>query len=245
MGKRLIFLTGAAGRIGSALRQGLPEWYRLRALYHHVVPQDAGAGGEEAMRGSIFDLEDILRAVQGVDAIVHMAVSWEDRGTFRQFEVNLPGIYNIYEAARRQGVRKVVYASTNHVTGMYEQEGIYTTPDMSPRPDSFYGVSKALGEILGRYFTDHHDMSVICLRIGSFRPKPTTPRALATWISPRDMVQLVHCALEADVRYGIYYGISNNTRRYWDLSNAQQELGYKPQDDAEAYAARLLAQEKE
>ena len=116
---------------------------------------------------------------------------------------------------------------------------------MLPRPDSFYGVSKAFGEILGRYFVDHHDISAICLRIGSFRPRPKTRRALATWISPRDMVQLVHCALEADAKYGIYYGISGNTRRYWDLSNAQEELGYEPQDDAEAYAAQVLAQQKE
>ncbi len=244
MERKLIFLTGAAGRIGSTLRNGLREWYRLRVLYHHTVPQDAGASEEEVMRGSIFNLEDMLEAAQGVDSIVHMAVSWEGRGTFRQFEVNMPGIYNVYEAARRQGVRKVVYASTNHVTGMYEQENIYTTPDMPPRPDSFYGVSKAFGEILGRYFVDHHNMSVICLRIGSFLPRPTSRRALATWMSPRDMVQLVHRALEADVEYGIYYGISGNTRRYWDISNAQQDLGYEPQDDAEMYAAEVLAEKR-
>jgi len=245
MDKKLVFLTGAAGRIGSTLRwPGLEEWYRLRVLYHRTVPPDAGAGGEVVVHGSVVSLEDMLKATQGVDAIVHLALIREGGyTTFRQVQANMPSISNIYEAARQNGVRKVVYASTNNVTGVYEQEGIYTTPDMPPRPDSFYGVGKAFGEILGRYYADHYDMSVICIRIGSHRPRPMIPRQLATWLSPRDMLQLVHLSLQTEVKYGIYYGISGNTRRYWDISNAQEELGYQPQDDAETYAAQLLAQE--
>jgi len=245
MDKKLVFITGAAGRIGSTLAKGLREWYDLRLLHHRTIPEEVASGGVEVVRGNIFNLEEMLSAVQGVDAIVHMARSLEGRDTFREFEINMPGIYNIYEAARQRGVRKVVFASSNHATGIYEEEGLYTTPDMLPRPDSFYGVSKAFGEILGRYYADRYDMSVICLRIGSFvwpESRPRNRRTLATWISHRDMVQLVHRSLAAEVKYGIYYGISGNTRRYWDISNAQRELGYQPQDDAEAYAAEILAQ---
>ncbi|MBI3970448.1 MAG: NAD-dependent epimerase/dehydratase family protein [Chloroflexi bacterium] len=139
-----------------------------------------------------------------------------------------------------QPQRKIVFASSNHATGCYEKEGLHTKPDMPVRPDSYYGVSKCLGEALGRYYVDAHGMSVICLRIGSFQPAPRGVRQPATWISYRDTAQLVRRSIETDLPFGIFYGISGNTRAYWDTSNARELLGYQPEDNAEAFAAQLL-----
>ncbi len=136
----------------------------------------------------------------------------------------------------------MVFASSNHVTGYYEIDGIYTTPDMPVRPDGYYGVSKILGEALGRYYTDAFGLSTICLRIGTCRPETAvehrkSDRILSTWLSYRDVVQLVRRSIEAEsIKFGIYYGISNNTQAYWDIQNARNDLGYDPQDNAEEYA---------
>ena len=126
------------------------------------------------------------------------------------------------------------------MTGLYEEEGMYTTWEMPVRPDSLYGASKAFGESLGRYYVDRYGLEVVCLRIGSFQPDSAvverkSDRILSTWLSHRDCVQLVQRSIEADVRFGIYYGISGNTRAYWDLENARRELGYAPQDNAEHF----------
>ncbi len=236
-----VLITGAAGRIGQVLREGLKARYDLRLLYHNTVLP--GAPGEEVCVGSITDLDRMVEAVNGVDAVVHMAGNPSGASSFEEvLETNIRGTYNIYEAARRTGVNRVVFASTNHVIGYYEQDGVYTTPEMPARPDSYYGVSKAFGEDLGRYYVDAFGLSVICLRIGSFQPAEAVinrggDRILSSWLSHRDTVQLVWRSIEAEsVGFGVYFGISNNTRAYWDLQNAREELGYEPEDDAEAYA---------
>ena len=155
---------------------------------------------------------------------------------------NSLGTYCIYEACVRRNCPRVVFASTNHVTGMYEKDGIDTGPDMPVRPDSFYGASKAHGEALGRYYSDNFDLAVICLRIGSFQAEESvinrkSDRILSTWLSHRDAVQLCWRSIEKEqVKFGIYYGISGNTRAYWDIRNAVSELGYAPEDDAEQHA---------
>ncbi len=241
MKRKKVLITGAAGKIGSVLRSGLKESYDLRVMYHRtVLPAE---DGEEVFVAPINALDKIEEVVDGVDAIVHMAgnpsvgAAWED-----VLKANIEGTYCLYEAARRKGVKRIVFASTNHVTGFYEQEGIYTKPEMPERPDSYYGVSKAFGEDLGRYYADEFGLEVICLRIGSFQPEKSvtdrdSDRILSTWLSHRDCVQLVWRSIEADVRFGIYYGISGNTRGYWDISNAREDLGYEPEDDAERLVA--------
>ena len=240
MGRKKVLITGAAGRIGEVMHQGLRECYDLRLLYHRTVRE--AAEGEEVVLGSVAAMAAMAAAVAGVDAVVHLAgdpevgASWES-----VLERNIQGVYCTYEACRNAGVKRVVFASTNHVTGFYEQEGMYTTPEMPVRPDSLYGASKAFGESLGRYYVDRYGLEVVCLRIGSFQPDSAvverrSDRILSTWLSHRDCVQLVQRSIEADVRYGIYYGISGNTRAYWDLQNARQELGYTPQDNSEHLA---------
>ena len=239
MAQKKVLITGAAGRIGQALRQGLQKRYDLRLLYHRTV---LPAADEEVFVGSIANLEKMEEAVDGMDAVVHMAgdprvsAPWES-----VLETNIQGTYCLYEAARRKGVKRIVFASTNHVTGFYEKEGIYTTPDMPERPDSFYGVSKAFGEDLGQYYADAFDMEIFCLRIGSFQPREAVEtrrgeRILSTWLSHRDCVQLVWRCIEAEgVNFGIFYGISGNKRAYWDIQNARELLGYEPEDDAEEF----------
>lgn len=136
-------------------------------------------------------------------------------------------------------MKKIVFASTNHVTGFWEKEGVYTTPEMPIRPDSLYAVSKVFGEALARYYVDQFNMSIICLRIGSFLgrdpPGPLSGRRLSTWISNRDIVQLIIRSIETDLPFGIFYGISDNTRKIWDINNAKKLLGYAPQDNAENF----------
>jgi uronate dehydrogenase len=238
--KRLL-ITGAAGSIGAVMRNGLRGQYHLRLTDR--VPVTDLSGGECFVQGDVTDLVAMERIVDGVDAILHLAgfpspaASWDDC-----FRVNMGGTYCLFEAAKRRGVRRVVFASSNHVTGAYEREGSYTRPDMPVRPDSLYGVSKAFGEDLGQYYVDQFGLQVVCLRLGSCRPDSAvvnraSDRILATWLSHRDAVQLVRCSLDADVDFGIYYGISANTGAYWDITNARSALGYVPEDDASRLAA--------
>lgn len=256
-----MLITGAAGRIGRTVADALQERYALRLLYHRSVPDEhAGAlaqsrergepaplgdGTVEVMSADVSDLAAMERACAGVSSVVHMAADPRVQAPWPDIlNANIVGTYNVYEAAHRAGARKVVFASSNHATGMYEREGTYTTPEMPVRPDSYYGVSKVFGEAMGRYYADEHGLAAICLRIGSFQPQPRGERQLSTWMSYRDMAQLVWRSIEADVRFGIYYGISGNTRAYWDIANARAELGYEPEDNAEDYAEQVLASKR-
>ncbi len=241
MALKKVLITGAAGRIGRALRDELQGRYDLRLLYNRTVlpAQD----DDEVCVGDVTDLARMEQVVEGCDAVIHMAGDPSVQASYSSVhEKNSLGTYHIYEACVRHGCKRVIFASTNHVTGMYEKEGTYTTPEMPVRPDSFYGASKAHGEALGRYYSDNFDLSVICLRIGSFQPVASVierknDRILSTWLSPRDCAQLCWRGIDAEqVKFGIYYGISGNKRAYWDLQNAITELGYEPADNAEKHA---------
>lgn len=198
------------------------------------------------------------RAYNGADAVIDLA-GLADLATAPElvWTNNLPATLNSLEAARGSGVRRYIFASSNHVTGMYEREwpwsaivaGEYTEvdPDAIPqirtsspiRPDSAYGVGKALGEAAARTYSDTYGLSAICLRIGTVNraDRPQNARQFATLLTHADLLRLVVCALEApeDVRFGVYYGVSRNTWRFWDISDAAAEIGYEPQDDAEQF----------
>lgn len=237
--RRLVLITGAAGMIGKQLQGFLRDRYRLRLMYHQTVLP--AVGDDEVIVGDVRDLPTVERAVAGVDAIVHLAGDPKVDATFEStLENNIRGTYNVYEAARRQGKPRVVFASTNHVAGWYEVLKEYVTPDMPVRPDGYYGASKAYGEALGRWYSDAFGLPVICLRIGSYLDRPQNARNLSTWLSPRDMAQLTWRSIESDVPFGIFYAISGNTRRYWDISDTQRILGYEPEDNAEDYAREIL-----
>ena len=245
MNRRRVLITGAAGRIGRALVDGLHERYRLRTLYNRTILEQRH--DEECMVGSVSDLASMEDAAEGMDAVIHLAGDASPRSPFDKIlQPNIIGAYNTLEACRRRGVKRLVFASTNRVTGMYEKQTpkpLLISWDAPVRPDSQYAASKAYGEALSRYYADTFGLSVLCLRIGTFRPlsamrELTDERVLSTWLSPDDAVQLAWRCIEAPeyVRFAIYYGISANTRAFWDTQNARDEIGYEPKDDAEDYA---------
>jgi uronate dehydrogenase len=234
-----ILITGAAGRIGRTLREGFARRYSLLRLLD-IAPLGAAAAGEEVVRADIGDLAAMEAALDGIECVVHLAGVPEEDAWEKILPTNIIGTYNVFEAARRRGTRRIVFASTNHVVGFHPRER-RLDENVMPRPDTRYGTSKAFGEALGRLYADKHGMSVACMRIGSFQPRPQDERQLATWISPRDTVRLVRCCIEAaEYHFLIVYGVSNNRDRRW-FDTASRRIGYAPEDDAEAFAAEIRA----
>lgn len=230
MESRRVLVTGAEGTIGAAVREHLAGRYELLSLT--LTPQEFPSHVAD-----IFDLEAIRPAFENIDAVVHLAASpaiespWDD-----VLRNNIVGTYNVFEAARQAGVRKIVFASTNHVMGMYDRDRQWPVYAAQPvRPDSLYGVSKAFGEALGRYFADEHGISVVCLRIGWVLPEPRDEIARWMWLSPRDCAQVVWRAIEADLGFGLFYAASANGGRHWDITDTIERLGYRPEDDAERF----------
>lgn len=238
--RKRVLITGAAGRIGSHLAATLADRYDLRLQYNRTVPANPPVA--DVHIANCADYEALAPALVGVDAVVHMAADPSPRGTWESvLENNIVGARNVYEAARAAGCRKVVFATTNHVMGMYDRDQQWPIYCSQPvRPDSLYGVSKAFGETLGRWYHDQHGLAVICLRIGWFLPRPHDEIGLWMWLSPRDATQVVWRAIESPISYGIYYAISRNARRHWDITETIERLGYRPEDDAEAYAQEIL-----
>jgi uronate dehydrogenase len=236
-----ILITGAAGQIGAALRQGLRGSYPLIRLAD-IAPLGASEAGEEVISADIRDPAAIEGAMAGIDCVVHLAGASTEAAWDKVLPLNIEGCYNVFEAARRQGVRRVIFASSNHAVGFHRRER-FIDNGVVPRPDSRYGVSKVFGEAVGRLYADKYGLSVACLRIGTFRNPdwPAEARQLLTWISHRDMVQLVRrCIDHPDYHFVTVYGVSNNLRSRWDNTNAKF-LGYRPQDDSEVFAAEILA----
>jgi nucleoside-diphosphate-sugar epimerase len=238
--KKLVLVTGATGSVGKGLRPSLQQDYRLRLHYNKNPPAELRSD-EESIQADIEDFAAVARMVEGVDAVMHLAADSYTHATWEAVRgPNIDGTYNIFEAARRAGVQKIVFASTNHVMGMYDKEEVWPIhPEQPVRPDGYYGVSKAFGEALARYYADEFKMSVICLRIGWFLERPHNEYALRMWLSARDLGQLIRLSLETLQPFGIYYGVSDNQRRKWDIENARQELGYNPVDDSEIFAAEI------
>ncbi len=236
-----VLVTGAAGRIGTVLRGGLPErGHALRCL--DVVPIVETRPGEEHVVADVADLAAMVDATQGADAVVHLAGHVGEGPWPVISRAGIEGTYATLEAARRAGVQRVVLASSNHATGYTPRPaaGLLREADAPPRPDTYYGVWKVAMEGLGSLYADRYGMDVVCLRIGSAFPEPTTLRQLATWLSPDDTVSLVHAALTApSPGFAVVWGVSDNTRNWWDLT-AARALGYEPRDDAEVYAAALI-----
>ena len=239
--KKRVLITGAAGHIGSNLAELLKDRYDLRLQYHHRIPEQPPV--QDFVVADLGNAEQMRQACEGMDAIVHMAGDPSTRATWESVrDNNINGTYTLYEAARQAGVPKIVFASTNHVMGMYDRDGAWPVyADQPVRPDSLYGVSKAFGEALSRHYADRYGMSIICLRIGWFLERPRDEIGLWMWLSPRDCAQIVWRAIESERPFGIFYAISANSRRHWDMSDAIEQLGYRPEDDAERYAPELEA----
>jgi NAD+ dependent glucose-6-phosphate dehydrogenase len=252
----VVAVTGAAGTIGRVVLARLGDRYALRALTHHPVEFPSRTI-------ELTDVDSLVEGFRGADAVLHLAgASTVDSSWDSVLQANIIGARNAFEATSIAGVPKIVFASSNHVVGAYEVEGapgIYRRPERGTidatveiRPDSPYGISKAFGEILGRYYAEFRGLSVICVRIGTVRPDDDPSpadidstagwldltgdekyeRLRATWLSHRDCADLLAAAIEADVRWAVVYGVSNNPRRFWSLEGARNLLGFHPSDSA-------------
>ena len=236
-----VLVTGAAGRIGGYLRTRLARPDRTLRLLDVAWISDPDPA-EEVVTASVTDLDAMVAACTGdgraVDAVVHLGgysgeEAWED-----VLAVNIHGTYVVLEAARRARVPRVVFASSNHAAGFHP--ALDPVPDdLRPRPDTYYGVGKAAGEALGSLYHDRYGLEVVCLRIGTCREAPTDARSLATWLSPDDCGRLVEAALTCpSPGFRTVWGVSANTRRRLALAGAH-EIGYRPRDDAEVFAAEV------
>ena len=236
---KTVLVTGAAGGIGTSLRTLLKGVYGELRLTDRTVPNDLAAG-EIFERADLTDLAMVERLCSGVDGIIHLGGrsvedSWEEI-----HPANIVGTYNLYEAARRQGVKRVIFASTNHVVGFYRRTRRIDN-QVQPRPDGRYGVSKAYGEALAAMYADKYGVASLCIRIGNYGERPIDKRRLSMWLSPRDFVQLARIGLEhPDIHFEIVYGSSHCERAWWDNATAER-LGYRPLDAAEDHAAPALA----
>src|SRR6478672_9697399 len=233
-----ILITGAAGDVGTRLRKLLKGVYSLR-VSDIRKPADLGAD-DEFVAADLGDYEQTKQITAGIDGIVHLG-GYSVEGPWEAIhKANIVGCYNVFEAARRNGVKRILFPTSNHAVGFYRRDQkidhrVYI------KPDSRYGVSKVFGEALGSLYADKYGMEVFMMRIGNVGPRPIDKRRLSIWFSPRDLAQLVSIGIDhPGIKFEIVYGISRNKRAWYDNSNAYR-LGYQPQDDSEVYAAEVLA----
>jgi uronate dehydrogenase len=238
-GTQRLLLTGAAGELGRWLRPRLGDFCSTLRCFDLGDCSPAGSG-EEILIGDLADADAVDRAVQGVNAIIHFGAITEEAPFEEILSANIRGTFHIFEAARRHGVRRILYASSNHVTGFYHS-GEALDAAVRTRPDSLYGVSKAFGEDLASLYVDKYGLEIACLRLGSAFPEPHEPRHLSTWLSFEDLLRLVRACLSAPrLGFTVVYGVSNNDRSWWNNESASH-LGYAPRDNAERFAERILA----
>jgi len=212
----------------------------LRLQYHRNIPDRPPV--DDIRIADVFEYDEIAPAMVGVDAVVNLEADSSTTADWASVrDRNIIGTFNVFESARLAGVNKVVFASTNHVMGMYDRDRQWPIYNHQPvRPDSLYGVSKAFGEALARHYADRYGMSLICLRIGWFLERPVDEIGLWMWLSHRDGAQAVARAIESSLQFGVFYTLSRNTRRHWDLTETIEKLGYRPEDDSEVFAREIL-----
>ena len=232
-------LTGAAGGLGQVLRQSLKPYTQILRL-SDIQPLGDAQAGEECVPCDLADKVAMQALLAGVDAVVHMGGVSTEAAFEPVMQANILGLFHLYEGARVHGVRRIVFASSNHANGFHKQ-GEVIDSDCVKRPDSYYGLSKSYGEDLSRFYFDRYGIETVCLRIGSCFPEPIDRRMLVTWLSYRDLTELVRCALFAPkVDHTMVFGVSNNRDKWWDNSKAAH-LGFVAQDNTEPYRAKLEA----
>lgn len=236
-----LLLTGAAGQLGQVLRP------RLRGLcdtlcVSDVMPCAPAAEGEECITAALEDEAAVRRLLEGVDAVVHLGGVSTEQPWAPILAANIVGVYHLYEAARRAGTKRIVLASSNHVTGFYRQDEVIGPRD-PVRPDGLYGLSKAFGENVARLYWDRFGIQSVCLRIGSSFAEPKDRRMLATWLSFDDLERLVVAALTTPVAgFSVIYGMSDNRGVWWDNTSARH-IGFRPQDSSEPFRAAVEARQ--
>jgi uronate dehydrogenase len=238
---RKIVFTGAAGGVGTMIRPLLAKRYPGLVLSDKVKPKKL-LPSETFVAADLTKPKQLAKLLKGADALIHLG-GYSVEGPWDAIhQANIVGCYNAFEAARQAGVKRVIFASSNHAVGFYRRKHKIAT-DVTTRPDSRYGVSKAFGEALGALYSDKHGLSVTCLRIGNVGERPLDVRRLSIWISPEDLVQLIGIGLDHPaIRFEILYGASNNAAAWWDNSRAKK-LGYKPTGKGEDHRAHAEAEQ--
>ena len=238
---RRLLLTGAAGNLGRELRPRLKAYCETLRLSHRAEMGAAGPG-EEVVIAALEDKAAMQALLKGVDAVVHMGGVSTEKTWDSILDANIVGMVNLYEAARANSVKRIVFASSNHVTGFYRQHQV-VSPQDPVRPDGFYGLSKAFGENLAQLYWNRHGIETVSLRIGSSYAEPKDRRMLATWMSFDDTERLIVAALSAPVvGHSIIYGMSDNSTAWWDNSSARH-IGYRPKDSSEKFRAAVEARQ--
>ncbi|MFH1571870.1 MAG: NAD(P)-dependent oxidoreductase [Gemmatimonadota bacterium] len=248
--RRRLLITGAAGWVGRRLRRALRRDYVLRLLdVRPMEGDDLATGAAEAIVGTMTDPDTMRRACEGVDTVLHLGIGVRPDGTRPGdliVDTDQVGTYWAHEAAREQGCRRVIFASSVSAITMYDHRRQFVTEEMPARPGGVYGLSKVFGEMLGRQYAESGALTAVAIRL--FTPnsyKTARQRALGgdtwlleSWLSPRDMAQLFRRSIESEhIHFELFHGLSNNTRRRWSIQRAVEVVGYRPEDDAE----RLLA----
>jgi uronate dehydrogenase len=236
-----LLLTGAAGGLGRVLRDSLKPLCNTLRLSDIAPMAPANSAAEEVQPCDLSDKQAVHQLVEGVDAIVHFGGVSVERSFEEILGANICGVFHIYEAARRHGVKRVVFASSNHVIGFYKQD--QTLDAHSPkRPDGYYGLSKSYGEDLANFYFDRYGIQTLSIRIGSSFPKPQNRRMMSTWLSYADLTRLIERGLLADdIGHSIVYGMSANKDIWWDNRQAER-LGFTPTDSSEVFRDEIEAQ---
>ena len=205
-----------------------------------LVRPDTPWAGDVVVADVATDDRALADVITNAEAVVHLAAIAGETDFETAVNSHIRMTHRVLEQARASGVARVIYASSNHAVGFTPRSQM-VSPETMVRPDTFYGVGKAAAEALCSLSHDRHGLAVACLRIGSFRDRPTTRRHLSTWLSPGDLVRLVEACLRTpELGFAVVYGTSANRRGWWDLSSARR-LGYEPLDDAERWAAEIEA----
>lgn len=232
-----ILMTGAAGGLGRQLREHIKQWADIVRLSDLADMGPAGEG-EEVVQCNLADRDAVLKLVEGVDVILHFGGVSVEAPFDAINQGNIVGMANLYEAVHKHGVKRVIFASSNHTMGLYKTTDLVDA-EMPPRPDGMYGISKVFGESLSRYYWDRFGIETVCIRIGSCFPEPANPRMMVTYLSLDDLVELLRCSLFAPrVGHTITFGVSDNPAKWWDDRHSRH-LGYVPKDSSTRFAAKF------
>ena len=232
-----ILLTGAAGGLGRVLRDRIKPWAGVVRL-SDLADLGAAREGEEVVQCDLADKAAVLALMEGVDAVLHFGGISVEAPFDAILQANFLGTANLYEAIHKSGVKRVVFASSNHTMGFYRTTDLVDA-DMPTRPDGMYGLSKCFGESLSRYYYDRFGIETVCLRIGSSFPAPINPRMMVTYFSYDDLVESLRCALfAARVGHTIAFGVSDNAAKWWDDRKAAH-LGFQAKDSSSQFAERF------
>ncbi len=232
---RRLLLTGASGTLGRMLRPRLAAWAEVLRV-SDIVATDPAAAGEEVVTCDLADRAGVSALLEGVDAVLHFGGISVETAFGPIFQANIVGVANLYQAAHQHGVKRIVFASSNHAVGFYDNTQVIDAA-MPVRPDGLYGVSKCFGEALSRYYFDRFGIETVCLRIGSCCPQPLTTRMMVTWCSHDDLFELLRCSLFTPrVGHTIAFGVSDNPAAWWD-NGRSAHLGFHPRDSSSRFAA--------